>query len=74
MLAQRTIYTTAYPCRMRHNGGPKFKRIKINESMFPNRALGGNFTWGSGAWGWFLSNPVAKACAVGSILGVGGPC
>ena len=54
--------------------GPKFKRIKINESMYPNRALGGNFTWSSGAWGWFLSNPVAKACAVGSILGVGGPC
>ena len=28
--------------------------------MFPNRALGDNFSWSSGSWGWFLSNPVAK--------------
>ncbi len=63
MLAHRTIYTAPCSGRLRYRGGEKFKRIKINESMYPNRALGGNFTWSSGAWGWFLSNPVAKAYA-----------
>lgn len=37
--------------------------IPFDESTFPNRTLGSNFTWSSGSWGWFLSNPVAKAFA-----------
>lgn len=46
-------------------------RYKVNVSAtfgtkdepFPNRAYGENFVWTSGAHGWWLSNPVAKAFA-----------